>query len=175
MDKQDLRYLLNCKSLPIYDISILIPIWDSILKEYETLTNNFGYTMSLRKISSESQKINRLNGLIACFYLVKYNLPGSKEALKYWNINNDSITNLKTIILREKTKLSIDALRNNKTIKSDFDFDRMLVTIQNARERDFYDIDKISVKQWVFECKEIENKIKQLESLKNGRGQNTSR
>jgi hypothetical protein len=177
MDKQELRYLIKCKRLPCYNISKLVPIWDEILKEYEKLTNSFGYTNMLRKISWDAQKTNRLNGLISCFYLLKYKSPEAELALQYWGITNNSPANLQTIILREKTRLNIDALRNKKQdTKSDFDFDRMLVQIQNSRERDFSDIDKISVKTWVYECKAIEERVKQLESLKNGRpGQNNSR
>jgi hypothetical protein len=176
MDKQDLRYLLKCKKLPVYDQSKLVPTWDSILREYEKLTDSSGYSMSLRKISSDAQKVNRLNGLISCFYLLKYKLPGAEEGLEYWGINNNSPANLMTIILREKTKLNIDILRNRKEVKTNFDFDEMLISVQNSRERDFINIDSLSVKQWVYECKAIDKKVKYLESLTHGRsGQNNSR
>ena len=171
MDKKDLRYLLECKELPIYDVSKLLSIWEDILKEYERLTENQSYTMSLRKISADNQKVNRIVGLTACYWMLKYKWPGGEEDLKFWDISNCSLVNLKTIILREETKLNIQILRDKshkKLENNNFDFDKFLVSIENNLERNL-DIESISVKKWVYLCKSIEEKSRQLEALTNGR------
>jgi hypothetical protein len=168
MDKQELRLLLKCNRLPVYDVSKLLPVWENILHEYEKLTDSFGYTNSLKKISFDAIKTNRLNGLIACYYLLKYNMPESEEALQYWKISNISTDALKTKILQEKTKLNIEAIRKRKDVKQDFDFETMVMDVENSLERNL-DINTMTVKRWVAACKSIEKKVKYYENLKNGR------
>jgi hypothetical protein len=166
MDQQELRFLLKCNDkLPIYDNSLLLPIWENIMYEYEELTNNHAYTHSLRKISNDNKKVNRITALIACFWLLKYNDPKAKEDLKYWGLENITLIGLSTKILQEKTKLNIDKIRNNKNKQvENFDFERVIVNMENNLERNL-DIDILTVKKWVRLCQSIDERAKQIEML----------
>lgn len=174
METGDLRHLLDCDELPEYDISILIPVWEDIIKEYEKLTNSFGYTNHLRKLSHNTAKINRLNGLIACVYLVKYQHPDASEYAKFWRVPN-TVEGITTVILQEKTRLNIEAVRNKAPKTEVVKFTKLLVDLENALDRNL-DVDSITVDKWVYLCKSLEEKAKALENLKHGRtGKNTGR
>lgn len=174
METGDLRHILISNKLPEYNSFLLVPYWEKIIKEYEKLTNTYSYSDHLRKVDSGAAKLNRLVSIIACYYLLKYNHPDGEMYAKFWNVTTN-INSLATIILQERTKLNIEALRNKQQpVKVDFDFDKILVNIENNLERNL-DQDKITVKKWVYLCKSIEEKSKALERLKNGRGQDNGK
>lgn len=171
----DLRHLLDCDELPEYDVNILVPVWEEIIKEYEKLTNSFGYTNHLRKLNNNTAKLNRLNGLIACVYLVKYNHKDAQEYTKFWKVP-ETVEGITTAILQEKTRLNIEAVRNKSSKSEEVDFEKLVVQIENSLERNL-DIENITVKKWVYICKSIEEKAKAIENLKkHGRaGKNTGK
>lgn len=156
--------MLDCRELPEYNCNLLASVWENILKEYEKLTNHYEYTNQLRKVNNDTAKLNRLTGIIACYYLIRYQSPNAKQYIDYWDIPENEEA-LFTLILQEKTKLNIEALRNKKpTVNVEFDFDKMIVNVENNLARNI-DLDSTTVKKWVHLCKSIEEKNKQIEKL----------
>lgn len=161
--------MLNVEDLPEIVPDNLKIIWDGIMKEYQDLTKRQDYTVSIRRAAINIEKHNRLNGLIACYHLMRYGVDVSEE-LSFWNVPN-KFELLEQKILQERTRLNIEYLQNNKE-KHTEDFDKLAVLVENSLNRNL-DTDNISVKKWVYLVKSIEDKAKSLESLKHGR-QNTS-
>jgi hypothetical protein len=166
METGQLKYLQENENDP--EKTDLKIIWDGIMKEYQTLTNREDYTMTIRKTVSDLQKHNRLNGLIACYHLMRYNIDVRSD-LKYWGIEKPNIQILEQKILQERTKLNIEIIqKSNKETKKE-DFDRLTVLVENALNRNL-DVDNISVKKWVYLCKSIEDKARQIEQINSKHG-----
>lgn len=175
METQDLRYLLPTKKLIEYDPKVLFKAWESIMKEYEQLTKRSIYSAQIRKETSDTKKENRLNGLISCYYLIKYCNKQGIEDSKYWKIDiNDfsstSLNKIGTSILQEQTRLNIDKekkksiqLAQNKNVIPKYD--KMLIMVENTLNRNLKD--DLTVSQWVYLLESIEERNKSLEAINN--------
>ena len=127
--------------------------------EYEALTKRTDYSMGIRKVQNDVIKHNRLNGLVACYHLMRYGKE-SKEDLQYWGLSNN-IKAVEVKILQERTKLNIDSIKKETPGKTE-DFDKLLIMVENSLNRNL-DSENISVKKWVFICQSIEERAKKLE------------
>src|SRR4030067_3721885 len=71
IDTKELRHLLKTDNLPVYDLTYLSKVWESIMQEYQQLTNSLMYTNNLFKTGYNLQKNNRLNGMICCYHMLR--------------------------------------------------------------------------------------------------------
>lgn len=147
----------------------LISVWDSIMREYQSLTKREDYSMNIRKTLSDVLKHNRLNGLISCYHLMRYGI-NCREQLKHWGVEAQNIQALEQKILQERTKLNIEVLQKYNAPQQREDFDRLFVLVENAFNRNLDE--NMSLKKWVYLCKSLEEKVSQLESIRNGRQNN---
>jgi len=165
LETNDLRHLLDCEELPEYNQELLIPVWDAIVKEYQELTDSKAYSMNLLKMGNDLIKHNRLNGLIACYHLLRYG-ENCEEQLNYWGVSNN-IKLVEQKIRQEQTRLNISIIQENSKVKPESkDFEEILIDVENALNRNL-DVEKITVKKWVFICKKIAERAKQIEQLNN--------
>ena len=172
LESNDLRHLIDCDELPENASDNLKLVWDAIMREYQNLTHRQDYSMSIRKFTSDLEKHNRLNGLISCYHLLRYGINCSDQ-LKHWGLNSNNIQALELKILQEKTKLNIELVQKQNKVEPKEDFDKLVVLVENSLNRNI-DVEKISVKKWVYLCKSIEDKAHQIEKL-NGRQNNRPR
>jgi hypothetical protein len=182
MSSQNLLFLLPTEKLITYPQAKLLDIWESILREYEELTGSFDYTQALRKVSSDTSKVNRLNGLMACYYLLETRPEIALEDLRYWKINLPdnspaSLNRLLTIINQERTRLNIEAIRKNVSIQDKVEFEDLVMYVENNIGANYVqlDIDKITVVKWVKMLKSIERKSDAIKKQMNGREYSTSK
>lgn len=182
METQDLRYLLKTTILPEYSQTVLIDVWDSILKEYEVLTNTHMYSQTLRKINSDTSKINRINGLSACYHLLDLKPELALEDLKYWKIpikdnSIESLNKLLTIINQEKTRYKIAEIRKTVPEQLKVEFEDLVFFVENNIGANYIqlDVEKITVSKWVKMLKSIEKRAEAIKKINDGRKYATSK
>lgn len=142
--------------------------WESILFEFETLTNSNDYKMQLREASEDVRGVNRLNALVALYYLAAFGGEDIKDELQYWEVNGTDYNAVKLEIMREKTRLNIESIQKKKP-KDNQDFYDLWTAVENGLQRNI-DVEICSVKKWVSLCKSLEQKAKALKHVGQDKG-----
>jgi hypothetical protein len=176
LDKQDLTLLCYYGKLKAKELQ---PIWELIISEYETLTGSPEYHNQLAKSNNDCIRITKLNAMIALFWLVHYDKDRDySEELTYWGLRGNDEQSIKTQILLERTKLSIDQSKRKakeqakKFENEDKSFEDIKAIIEEWRSGNYIDANKMTVKEWVSVCKRINQKSKAIKALNDGRRAN---
>lgn len=150
---------------------ILDQAWHSIQLEFEQLTNSNEYSIQLRHASSNTQRYNRLNGLISLYYMANLSSEpiAISDELKFWGVSGNDVNSIKVAIKQEQTKLSIDSIKKNVPKGDKRSLEELIVSVENGLNKDFIDPEKTSVKKWIFLCKSLESKAQALKKSSNGK------
>ncbi len=145
-------------------------IWESIELEYENLTGNPKYYAEISAGNEECVFINRINGLVVLYDLMRLNPDKEFEEYKtYWEIEGIDLIGLKTTILRERTRYEIskDQEEARKKLKESkpITIERLKIIIESALNKDYIDFSKITVTEWVEMCKVVEEKSNEQKRL----------
>lgn len=153
----DRRWLLKSDKVVDYDVQLLAGTYNNICNEYDSLTNRDEFRLDTEEKIEHALKISRLQGLRACFNLLRLGDQRAIEELKVWDVNIESITldsihKVRSIIAREQMELNIDimeeasARENTKEDKYSFVKSAVLAS-RNLNYR--IDHKKITVTEWV--------------------------
>lgn len=172
IETNNLKLLSATNKNPLFDKYFFVEIFDNIMNEYEELSGNNGYTSNLDKVNHDLIKQNKLSGLAAGYYLLRYDEKKGIEALEYWGCyvkdnKKDSLDVVISMIKQLKTNIKIDRLRDNDEEKKSVGFDDMLVNIENSLNKNEIDKNKLTLSKWCAYIKSIEKKNIEYEKLKN--------
>lgn len=139
------------------------------MNEYEELSGNTSYTETLDKVNYDIANKTRLSGLITSYYLLLLSKEKGIEALKKWNVfvTDNTLRDLKNVevmIKALKTNIRIDEMRGKKEENKPFNFDLMLVNIENNLNRNIPE--DLTVSKWCSLVKSIERKHMEIEKIK---------
>lgn len=152
---------------------VLIEIWAKIEEEYEKITANPEYYQSLARTNEDYKVINRLEGLIILYNLMRLN-PDNEylDYKQYWEVDEVDLKGLESIIKREKTRFEIDKIQE-KSLKKAKDDNVKPMTIEGVKlsveewlNKDYIDFSKITVKEWVEMCHRANEKSKALKDAR---------
>lgn len=159
----DYRYLLIIDNFLIktieYDQSLLAPVWDEILNEYDRLNGDYFFTSTNDDLISDIEEINHINILKACYCLM---LLGQDKALKELaelgikidKISYESVIRLRSIILNLQTKIQIREASISDDKKEDNTFIDAVTRLSNIFKRQI-DKDRITVSEWIVLNKQV--------------------
>lgn len=162
LNSGELRYLVDSKRIAEYFHYLLEPIWDDILIEYDRINNVQLFTNAFKDFFADIQDKNELIIMRACYDLLNI---GSEKGISpledlgiiITEINPKSIDFVRRKIAQFETKLTINALSEEKGEKTDNNYLKSIVQMSNILGRTI-DKNGISVTEWVFlnkECAEI--------------------
>lgn len=150
----DLRHLMSepKKRLSVKDISLLNDTWEAIMVEYEGLTNDSTYSMSMKVTNYNMQRLNRIAGIKAALILLACDRDEGKEYLEYWGIdigkgNVEDITRIRTRISAEMTQLRINQVQKEDK-KTDTNFFKHWSELEKTLGYS-KDYTNVSVAEWV--------------------------
>lgn len=142
--------------------------WENILFEFEKLTNSNEYHMHIREQGEDVRRINRLNALVALYYIGAYGGEDISEDASFWGVNGTDYNAVKLEIMRERTRLNIASIEKSKE-KPKQDFYELWTAVENGLNRSI-DVENCSVRKWVALCKSLEKKADYYKKMNSKHG-----
>ena len=137
------------------------------------MSGSKAYTGNLETLNYDLKYKNKLLALINGYYLLKLDRDCGITDLKYWGVEvtgntKDDLDKVQSAIRALKTTIRINERRKGKKENTKLNFERMLIRVENAIERNLLR-DDLTVSRWIEVIKLIEDKQKHIKELKDGR------